>query len=137
MLLLLNAKIPAMPEILLSRQQIAVRVAELGQQITADFAGQSVLLIGVLKGACMFLGDLARQICPPCAADRGGLCRLPDSRPVCNRLWPRLRRALSQSPRHLHTCGSTLKVVLQSDLECLRSFLIFRQSSGAGNPLPA
>ena len=51
-----------MPEILLSRQQIAGRVAELGQQITADFAGQSVLLIGVLKGACMFLGDLARQI---------------------------------------------------------------------------
>jgi hypoxanthine phosphoribosyltransferase len=51
-----------MPEILLSRDQIAVRVAEIGQQITTDFAGQSVLLIGVLKGACMFLGDLARQI---------------------------------------------------------------------------
>ncbi|HEV2990020.1 MAG TPA: hypoxanthine phosphoribosyltransferase [Candidatus Angelobacter sp.] len=51
-----------MLEILLSRQQIAGRVAELGQQITTDFAGQSVLLIGVLKGACMFLGDLARQI---------------------------------------------------------------------------
>jgi hypoxanthine phosphoribosyltransferase len=51
-----------MPEILLSREQIAARVAELGQRITRDFAGQSILLIGVLKGACLFLGDLARQI---------------------------------------------------------------------------
>jgi hypoxanthine phosphoribosyltransferase len=51
-----------MPEILLSRAQIAARVAELGQRITRDFAGQSILLIGVLKGACLFLGDLARQI---------------------------------------------------------------------------
>jgi len=51
-----------MPEILLSREQIAGRVAELGQQITADFTGQSILLIGVLKGACLFLSDLARQI---------------------------------------------------------------------------
>jgi hypoxanthine phosphoribosyltransferase len=46
----------------LSRQQIATRVAELGQQITRDFAGESVILIGVLKGACLFLSDLARQI---------------------------------------------------------------------------
>src|SRR5437016_9251527 len=59
---MLNARISAMPEILLSREQIAGRVAELGQQITADFAGQSILLIGVLKGACLFLSDLARQI---------------------------------------------------------------------------
>ena len=34
----------------------------MGQQITRDFAGQSVILIGVLKGACLFLSDLARQI---------------------------------------------------------------------------
>jgi hypoxanthine phosphoribosyltransferase len=58
-----------MLEILLSRQQIATRVAELGTQITADFAGQSVLLIGVLKGAYMFLGDLARQIELDCSFD--------------------------------------------------------------------
>jgi hypoxanthine phosphoribosyltransferase len=47
---------------LLTRDQIAIRVAELGQQITRDFAGESVILIGVLKGACLFLSDLARQI---------------------------------------------------------------------------
>jgi len=47
---------------LLTHDQIATRVAEMGQQITRDFNGQSVVLIGVLKGACLFLSDLARQI---------------------------------------------------------------------------
>jgi hypoxanthine phosphoribosyltransferase len=47
---------------LLTRDQIANRVAQLGEQITRDFTGQSVVLIGVLKGACLFLSDLARQI---------------------------------------------------------------------------
>jgi hypoxanthine phosphoribosyltransferase len=44
-----------------TRQQIAQRVAELAAQITRDFAGQSVILVGVLKGAAIFLSDLARQ----------------------------------------------------------------------------
>lgn len=53
-----------MPElrVLFSREQIAARVAELGRQISEDFAGESVVLVGVLKGAAIFLGDLARQI---------------------------------------------------------------------------
>ncbi len=53
-----------MPElkVLISRQDIAKRVSELGAQITKDFAGQSVNLVGVLKGAAIFLSDLARQI---------------------------------------------------------------------------
>jgi len=49
-------------EILISRQQIEEAVARLGQEITRDFAGESVILLGVLKGACLFLSDLARQI---------------------------------------------------------------------------
>lgn len=49
-------------EILLDRQKIAGRVAQLGAEISRDFAGQSVLLIGVLKGAAIFLADLARNI---------------------------------------------------------------------------
>ena len=49
-------------EVLISRQQIAESVARLGQEITRDFAGESVVLVGVLKGACLFLSDLARQI---------------------------------------------------------------------------
>jgi hypoxanthine phosphoribosyltransferase len=49
-------------EVLITRQQIAEGVARVGQEITRDFAGQSVILVGVLKGACLFLSDLARQI---------------------------------------------------------------------------
>ena len=49
-------------QILLNRQEIADAVQRMGKQISQDFAGQSVVLIGVLKGACLFLSDLARQI---------------------------------------------------------------------------
>jgi hypoxanthine phosphoribosyltransferase len=53
-----------MPElqILFTREQIAGRVAELGAEIARDFAGQPIVLLGVLKGASVFLGDLARTI---------------------------------------------------------------------------
>lgn len=49
-------------EILLTRDQIAEGVARIGHEISRDFAGESVVLVGVLKGACLFLSDLARQI---------------------------------------------------------------------------
>ena len=48
--------------VLITREQIAAKVAEIGERITADFAGESLVLIGVLKGATIFLADLARQI---------------------------------------------------------------------------
>jgi hypoxanthine phosphoribosyltransferase len=53
-----------MPElkVLISREQIASRVAAIGSDITRDFFGQSVIFIGVLKGAAIFLADLARQV---------------------------------------------------------------------------
>ncbi len=49
-------------EVLISREQIADGVARIGQEITRDYAGESVILLGVLRGACLFLADLARQI---------------------------------------------------------------------------
>jgi hypoxanthine phosphoribosyltransferase len=49
-------------KVLIARQDIAKRVEELGAQITKDFAGQSVILLGVLKGAAIFLSDLARSV---------------------------------------------------------------------------
>lgn len=48
--------------VLIKRDEIAQRVAELGVEITKDFAGQSVIFVGVLKGAAIFLSDLARQV---------------------------------------------------------------------------
>lgn len=49
-------------KVLISREDVAKRVKELGAQITKDYAGQSVNLVGVLKGAAIFLADLARQV---------------------------------------------------------------------------
>ncbi|MGO9126627.1 MAG: hypoxanthine phosphoribosyltransferase [Terriglobales bacterium] len=49
-------------KVLISRQQIAARVSEIGADITRDLAGQPVMLVGVLKGAAIFLADLARQV---------------------------------------------------------------------------
>src|ERR1700744_4106299 len=49
-------------EVLISKQQIADRTREIGAQITRDYAGHSIVLIGVLKGAAIFLADLARAI---------------------------------------------------------------------------
>ncbi len=49
-------------KILLTRDQISRRVADMGAEITRDFAGQLVVLVAVLKGATIFLGDLSRHI---------------------------------------------------------------------------
>ena len=49
-------------KVLISREQIATRVSAMGAEITRDFAGQSVIFVGVLKGAAIFLSDLARQV---------------------------------------------------------------------------
>ncbi len=49
-------------EVLFSQSDIAARVQAIGEQISADYAGESIVLIGVLKGAAIFLSDLARAI---------------------------------------------------------------------------
>ena len=53
---------PGAMEVLFSKQQLAERVHALGEQISGDYAGESIVLIGVLKGAAIFLADLARSI---------------------------------------------------------------------------
>lgn len=49
-------------EILLNEEQLAKRVAELGELISKDYNGQEVILVAVLKGAVIFYADLARAI---------------------------------------------------------------------------
>jgi hypoxanthine phosphoribosyltransferase len=56
-------------EILLSEETIRERVAELGRQITKDYEGRDLILVGVLKGAVTFMVDLARNIDLPLAMD--------------------------------------------------------------------
>jgi hypoxanthine phosphoribosyltransferase len=53
---------PDTMDILFSRDQIAERVRSIGAEISAEYAGRSIVLIGVLKGAAIFLSDLARSI---------------------------------------------------------------------------
>lgn len=53
----------------ITHSTISTRVAELGAQITADYAGKKPILIGVLNGAFIFLADLARAIDLECTID--------------------------------------------------------------------
>lgn len=56
-------------EVLISSDQLQKRIREMGAQITADFAGEELLVIAVLKGAILFLADLIRHIDLPLAVD--------------------------------------------------------------------
>lgn len=56
-------------ECLLTQKQIQQRVNELGAEISHDFAGQNIILVGVLKGAAIFVADLARAITLDCTFD--------------------------------------------------------------------
>ena len=53
---------PGTMDVLFSTEQIAERVAALGKEISEEYSGESIVLIGVLKGAAIFLADLARAI---------------------------------------------------------------------------
>ena len=56
-------------EILYSHEQIQMRIAELGAEITAEYVGKDLVLVGVLKGSCVFLADLMRAIDLPLTID--------------------------------------------------------------------
>jgi hypoxanthine phosphoribosyltransferase len=56
-------------EVLITASDLARRIAELGQEIAEDYRGKELLLVGVLKGAVMFMVDLARQIQLPLEID--------------------------------------------------------------------
>jgi hypoxanthine phosphoribosyltransferase len=56
-------------EVLIEEDALQERVASLGQELSADYAGRDLLLIGVLKGAVFFMADLMRHITVPCEVD--------------------------------------------------------------------
>jgi len=56
-------------EILIDETRLQARVQELGREISADYAGRELLLLGVLKGAVFFMADLMRSITVPCEID--------------------------------------------------------------------
>jgi hypoxanthine phosphoribosyltransferase len=59
----------AVGEVLIEREALSTRIAELGAEISADYAGRDLLLIGVLKGAVFFMADLMRKLTIPCEVD--------------------------------------------------------------------
>ena len=56
-------------KVLITREQLQKRVAEMGQEITRDYQGKDVVLVGILKGAMPFLCDLMRCIDLPVTLD--------------------------------------------------------------------
>ncbi|MCO6503216.1 MAG: hypoxanthine phosphoribosyltransferase [Acidimicrobiales bacterium] len=54
---------------LITAEEIAEKLAEMGRQITEDYRGKDLLLVGVLRGAFMVMADLARHIDLPCEFD--------------------------------------------------------------------
>ena len=60
---------PAIGEILVQADELQHRVRELGAQISRDYDGRNPLLVGVLKGAVLFLADLMRELEVPCEID--------------------------------------------------------------------
>jgi hypoxanthine phosphoribosyltransferase len=56
-------------KVLLTAEEIQAKLAEMGEQITQDYAGQTILLVGVLKGAFVVMADLARYIRLPVELD--------------------------------------------------------------------
>ncbi|HJR24926.1 MAG TPA: hypoxanthine phosphoribosyltransferase [Acidimicrobiales bacterium] len=60
---------PELGEVVVDAESLQAKVAELGAAITKDYEGRSPLLIGVLKGAAMFMADLTRAIALPLEID--------------------------------------------------------------------
>jgi len=56
-------------ETLVSSEDLQRRVAELGQQISEEYEGRDLFMVGVLKGAVLFLADLMRNVSVPCEID--------------------------------------------------------------------
>jgi hypoxanthine phosphoribosyltransferase len=59
----------AVAEILIDEDGLAARIGELGREISEDYAGRDLLLLGVLKGAVFFMADLMRHLTVPCEID--------------------------------------------------------------------
>lgn len=64
----INMDVP-MTEILITEEELQARIKELGEEITKDFSGKDVVVVGVLKGSFIFVADLVRHIDLPLTLD--------------------------------------------------------------------
>ncbi|MDX6471241.1 MAG: hypoxanthine phosphoribosyltransferase, partial [Gaiellaceae bacterium] len=69
----------AVTEVLIDRDVLQRRIEELGEEISTDYAGRDLLLVGVLKGAVFFMADLMRNLTIPCEIDFMAISSYGDS----------------------------------------------------------
>ena len=69
----------AVTEVLIDRDVLQRRIHELGEEISSDYAGRDLLLVGVLKGAVFFMADLMRNLTIPCEIDFMAISSYGDS----------------------------------------------------------
>jgi hypoxanthine phosphoribosyltransferase len=60
---------PAIGEVLVPAEELQRRIRELGTEISRDYEDRDLIMIGVLKGAVLFLADLMRELTVPCEVD--------------------------------------------------------------------
>ena len=65
----MTSLMPDVKEVLIPSSDIQEKVTEIGERITEDYKGKRLLLVGVLRGAVIVLGDLMRKIDLPCEID--------------------------------------------------------------------
>ena len=65
----MSSMMPDVEKVLIPSQEIQDKVCEMGKRITADYQGKRPLLVGILRGAVIVLGDLMRHIDLPCEID--------------------------------------------------------------------
>jgi hypoxanthine phosphoribosyltransferase len=56
-------------EVLIDEERLQARIRELGAELSVEYAGRELLLVGVLKGAVFFMADLMRSLTVPCEID--------------------------------------------------------------------
>jgi hypoxanthine phosphoribosyltransferase len=65
----MSSMMPDVKEVLIPSSEIQEKVGELGESVTEDYRGKRPLLVGILRGAVVVLGDLMRHIDLPCEID--------------------------------------------------------------------
>lgn len=56
-------------EVLLTEEQLRTKIREIGQQVSKDYDGKDLMLVGILKGSVPFMADLLKEITIPCTMD--------------------------------------------------------------------
>ena len=115
---------------LLTAEQIDIRIAELAAEINKDYAGKEILLLGTLKGAYIFIADLARKITQPVVIDFLKVSSYGDSTSPIAQVAFDQRPSLELSGRHVilvedivdtgHTLAYLRKYLAEQNLASLR-----------------